>query len=137
MSGASLFAAAADDLSSAVDDTFGELLRIVPKVQNAYRAADADPSRQPFTVRGTFTDGAGRRETALAAGAVGRSFERSNAYAIVQASFDVRLLQGNVIAEQDIVVRTEILGEPEYEVIKIDPDGDSRIVAKLSRAVQS
>lgn len=107
-------------MARAQDDTFGEAFTLFPMVRPPNRSAQRDPERPALDVFGIFTDEADTAEP--------DTFRPQIASTKPNASF-TRANLAWVPRTGDIIRRC--CDGAQYEVVKVRPDGVSRIVFDL------
>lgn len=128
------FAAAAGALSTAVDGTFGERLRIEPQLVGTY-SAGPDPDRPSFQVVGTLRFGA-PAQGFTSGDRQDRRFHGEIDGETVTASIDRAQFAGGALPQQgDVLVALDRAGSPRF-VLPAAPaiDGLARVVVHLARA---
>jgi hypothetical protein len=119
--------------SSAVDEVFGESLRITPMKSGRYQDDVADPDRSVINVVGAFYDGPERMKI-LSRGLAGRDFDKRVAVRVTYITIDNDFVAGCDIRKGDKVTRLDLPGTPQFEIALPEPDGVQRLKLNLVSA---
>lgn len=119
----SAFSLAAQALSAAVNQKFGERLRFEPRLFNQYTGGQLDTGRPPFEIVGVFREKPSETDIKHSA-AVGTEFDRVVVTPVETVTVDRRDLPANYsLREHDFIIRIDEPGRPTFEISAIAHDG--------------